>query len=336
MKPDGGVGLGDERPPLAGDDVVVTGMKAGAPHVGNYFGMIRPLVDLAETTTSYVFIADAHPATIRAAKAEREADTYRAAASLIALGLDPLRTPLYRRSDVSDVFSLAWMIACTTAVNRLVPGHKEGASPSAAGGSPTIGMISYPILMAADILSVQGTLVPIGPDHARDLEIVASLLGEFDEHYGLGLALPRAAIVTDTVLLGTDGRKMSKSLGNTVPIFGSQADVVAQIQALAGRATRARPHDPDRCPLFQLYKNLSSDEDAGEMAARYRASGITWQEVVRLTTIAFDTVFYDARARYLALLEEPTDVEEALRYGASVARRAAEDSLSGLRATVGR
>lgn len=321
--------------------VVVTGIKpTGRPHLGNYLGMIRPALSLAERHSAYVFVADAHAMTTVGDPEELAALTREVAATLLALGLEPARTALYRQSDVPEVFELAWTLACSTPKGLLNRAHayKAAVEANEQAGRPgddgvSAGLFTYPVLMAADILAVDGELVPVGRDQAQHLEVTRDITRAFNRAYGAVLVVPEAAIDSAVATVaGTDGRKMSKSYDNVLPLFGEPTEVARRVRSMVtdSRAPQ-EPKDPDTCPIYALYRHVVRQDQADELAARYRAGGVGYGEAKALLVAAFEVCFGQARLRYQSLLADKEGLDVVLADGAQRARARATNVLARVR-----
>jgi len=321
--------------------VLVTGIKpTGRVHLGNYLGMIRPALELAGTHEAYVFIADSHAMTTESDPVALSRQSRELAAGLLALGLDPGGTVLYRQSEVGTVFELGWILACSAPKGLLNRAHayKAAVEANRSAGRPAdegvnAGLFTYPVLMAADILGMGGTLVPVGADQAQHLEITRDLAVAFNRDYGRTFAVAEAVIdEAVAVIPGTDGRKMSKSYDNVIPIFGDPPEMAKLVR---GIVTDSRcpeePKDPGSCRLFALYRHLAEPEAVASLAETYLSGGIGYGEVKQLLIEVLQQRFGPARLRYLDLLEGSGELEAVLADGAEKARSRAQEIFSRVR-----
>ena len=325
--------------------VVVSGIKpTGQVHLGNYLGMIRPALRLAEGQEAYVFVADGHAMTTVDDPAVLSRRSRELAATLLALGLDPGRTILYRQSDVPDVFELAWTLACSTPKGLLNRAHayKAAVNANLAAGRPadddvSAGLFTYPVLMAADILAMAGTAVPVGADQAQHLELTRDVAEAFNRSYGPVLAVPDAVVDRDVaVISGTDGRKMSKSYDNVIPILADRAELVRLVRGIVTDSRRPEePKDPATCAVYGLYRHLVGPVEAEALARRYRQGGIGYGEAKELLIEAVDGRFSAARDRYQTLIADRDGLEATLRRGAARARARASEVLARVRTARG-
>jgi len=324
----------------------VTGVKpTGTLHLGNYLGMIRPALALAaRCDRSFYFIADYHALnTLRDAARLREL-TLDVAASLLALGLDPERTTLYRQSDVPETFELATILAAVTPKGALNRAHayKAAAAANEAAGRPAddgvnMGLFTYPVLMAADILQVEGDLVPVGRDQVQHVEIARDVADAFNAAFGATLGPPRAEVDPAVeVVPGLDGRKMSKSYGNTIPLFAGEEQrrrLVARIRT-DSRAP-AEPKDPDACLVFGLYRQFAPAAEREAMARRYREGGIGYAEAKACLATAVERALGPPGRRFQALRADEPGLHAILADGAARARHVARATLARVREAVG-
>lgn len=303
--------------PADRSNVVVAGIKAGRPHLGNYLGMIRPALDLTLDHTSFLFVADGHPADAGQPPEVTTTRVRETAAALLACGLDSRRCSLYRRSDVPPVFALAWSIECATP-NSLLP-------PVADSSSASIGTAVYPVMIAADIVAVRGTTVPVGPDQERDLDLVRSIISELNHTHDLDLPIPEPYLpVGASILPGTDGRKMSKSLANTVPFLGTIDELATAVRDMSIVRPRDLPGEPER-RLQSLAFAL-----VGPRAAE-SFEGWSSDEFVEFIIASVAVQFGDLRGRYLDLMASPDKVDTVLAEGAERASLVAEQVVEQVR-----
>jgi tryptophanyl-tRNA synthetase len=305
----------------------------GDLHLGNYFGAIRQ--HTAAQDNAYYFIANYHALTTVTDPQLLREQTLQVAATYLALGLDPERATLFRQSDIPEVTELTWILATTTSKGLLdrAVSYKDKV---AKGLVPGLGLYLYPVLMAADILSYESDVVPVGSDQVQHVEMCRDMAASFNACYGEVFKLPSYELGTPVPVPGTDGQKMSKSYGNTIPLF---ADGKALKQGVMGIITDslplAAPKDPERCTVFQLYRLFASEDEAAEMADRYRAGGYGYGSAKEALLARIEMTFGEARERYAALLQRPEQVEETLHQGAARAREVAQRVLARARAACG-
>lgn len=309
------------------ETVVVTGIKpSGSPHLGNYLGMIRPALALAERFKAVYFIADLHALTSVRDAAELRQLSYEATATWLALGLYPAKVILYRQSDLPEVAELAWILSCVTPKGLLNRAHAYKAATDAnreSGREPdhgvNAGLFSYPVLMAADILAVGAQRVPVGLDQQQHLEIARDIAESFNATFGAVLTVPQAVIAPDVATVpGIDGRKMSKSYGNVIPIFGDPAAIRGRVMRIVTDSRRPEePKDPDTCAAFALYRHFAPADELEQTRQRYYAGGIAYSEVKEALFHHLRGHFEAAQVRYQELMAEPIALDEILNDGAA-------------------
>jgi tryptophanyl-tRNA synthetase len=310
--------------------ISLSGIKpTGTPHLGNYLGMIRPALELAETYRALYFIADYHGlTTIRDGK-EFERLTYDVAAVWMALGMDPGKVIFFRQSDIPELFELTWILACFTSKGLLNRAHAYKAmvdvnlkSGRDADEGVNIGLYTYPVLMAADILLYGSHVVPVGEDQRQHIEIARDLALAFNNNYGNILEIPEAIIQENVAVIpGTDGRKMSKSYDNVIPIFAPTNQLRKRIM---GIVTDSRPpeepKDPDQCNVFNIYRHFASPEDVHAMRNLYLRGGFGYGEVKQALFEVLEKKFGPARSRYEEFVKDRAGLERMLLEGAEKAR----------------
>ena len=329
---------------------VLTGITTtGTPHLGNYVGAIRPAIaaSRAPDVESYFFMADYH-ALIKCDDPERVArSTLEIAATFIAAGLDTNRVVFYRQSDIPETPELAWLLTCVTAKGQMNRAHAYKAATDAnlAEGKDvdadiSMGLYSYPILMAADILLFNAHRVPVGKDQVQHIEMARDVAQRFNHLYGQGrelFVLPRAEVEEDVATLpGLDGRKMSKSYDNTVPLFEGGAkglkDAIARI--VTDSRLPGEPKDPGSTSLVTIHDAFATPEQRETFHTELRA-GLGWGEAKQRTVALIESHIGPMRAAYAELIAHPERVEAALQEGARKARAVARPLLDELRRAVG-
>ena len=318
---------------------------SGTPHLGNYVGSIRPAVQasLRPGVESYYFLADYH-ALIKIYEPERiQRSTLEIAASWLAAGLDPERVVFYRQSDVPEIPELTWFLTCVTGKGILNRAHAYKASVdknTAAGTDPdtdvSAGLFMYPVLMGADILMFNAHHVPVGRDQVQHIEMARDMAHSFNHRYGEHFVAPLAAIEESVATLpGLDGRKMSKSYDNTIPLFASSAQLqklIATIKTDSRAPGEAK--DTEGSALFQIYQAFASPEETAAFAQEF-AQGISWAAAKEKLFGRIDQEIAPMRARYQHLMEHPQEVEAMLLQGAIKARAVATPFMARLRQAVG-
>ncbi|ADV01073.1 tryptophan--tRNA ligase [Alicycliphilus denitrificans] len=318
---------------------------SGTPHLGNYAGMMRPAIAATREpgVENFYFLADYH-ALIKCQEPERvHRSTLEIAASWLAAGLDPERVTFYRQSDIPEIPELTWFLTCVTGKGLLNRAHayKAAQDKNAEAGREsddgvTAGLFMYPVLMAADILLFNAHRVPVGRDQIQHIEMARDMAASFNHLYGEHFTLPEAAIEDNVAtLLGLDGRKMSKSYDNTIPLFCAPAQLRKLIGSIVtdSRAP-GEPKETEGSALFQIYQAFATPEQTASMRRAY-ADGIAWGDAKQMLFECIDREIAPMRARYDDLMAHPEKVEAALRIGAERARAIARPFLQTLRAAVG-
>ena len=291
---------------------------SGELHLGNYFGAIRQHV--AAQDDAYYFIADYHALTsLRDAESLRQ-NTRHVAAAYLALGLDPERAVFFRQSDVPEVCELSWLLSNVAAMGLLERAHSY-KDKIAKGLQPKVGLFTYPILMAADILAYDSDVVPVGKDQVQHIEITRDLAIAFNALFGDTFKLPRFTLGTPELVPGLDGEKMSKSYDNAIPIFTRGKALKSLVMSIKTDSKALEdPKDPDTCTVFQIFRLFASDAERIEMAEHYRAGGYGYGHAKQALLKKIEERFSPAWTRYDELLARPTDLEDLLRVGAVKAR----------------
>jgi tryptophanyl-tRNA synthetase len=329
---------------------VLTGIKpTGAPHVGNLLGAIRPALRLAdEGLEAMYFIADYHALTTvhppEAKPEELRHMTYEVAATWLAMGLDPEKVTFYRQSDIPEILELAWIFACFTSKGWMNKAHaykdqvakKEAAGETDVDAGINVGVYTYPVLMAADIVAFDVDLVPVGKDQVQHVEIARDIAQRINSAYGKDvLVLPKAKLEENSAIVpGLDGKKMSKSYNNTIPLFAQPKQMKKVINQIV---TDSRPPEEPKEPegtIFEIYKAIASPAEIDELAARYR-SGIGWGDAKKALLDRLETEVGAARAKYDALMADTTQIDKLLLVGAEKARKTARATVDRVRAAIG-
>jgi tryptophanyl-tRNA synthetase len=325
---------------------VLTGITTtGTPHLGNYVGAIKPCIQAShdDDVQSYYFLADYHALVKNQDPDRMRQSTLEIAATWLALGLDTEKAVFYRQSDIPEILELTWIITCSTAKGLMNRAHAYKAVVQdnvAAGEDPdyaiTMGLFNYPILMAADILMFASTHVPVGKDQIQHLEMARDIAQRFNHHYGEILVLPEA--VTDehvAVLPGKDGRKMSKSYNNTIPLFLPEKQLRKAIMRIVTNSLEpGEPKDPGDSALFAIYVAFADAEQRAAMRQAFH-DGIAWGEAKQKTFELINGELAESRERYEALIAHPDRIEEILVDGATRARAFATPYLARIREAVG-
>jgi tryptophanyl-tRNA synthetase len=324
----------------------LTGIKpTGEPHVGNWLGAIKPALALASTYETYYFIADYHALNIIYDAEALRKNTLSIAATYLAFGLDPQRSVFYRQSEIPEVFELAWILACFTPkglMNRAHSYKDSVAKNLEAGKDPdhniNMGLYSYPILMAADILIFSANVVPVGADQKQHVEIARDIAGAINHTYNTGLfTLPEPRIDEHVkTIVGLDGRKMSKSYGNTIPLFLDEKPLLKRInQIVTNSQAPEEPKEPDLSSVFNLHKLLLTDDQESQVRSRYQAGGMGWGQAKKDYFETLNAQLQGPRKEYQRLMADPASLQAILAQGRDKARAQASVFLDKVRGTIG-
>jgi tryptophanyl-tRNA synthetase len=318
---------------------------SGTPHLGNYVGSIRPSVQASRRADveSFYFLADYHALIKIDEPARIQRSTLEIAASWLAAGLDPSRVTFYRQSDIPEIPELTWLLTCVTGKGLLNRAHayKAAVDKNLAAGAEAefevnTGLFMYPVLMAADIVMFNAHKVPVGRDQVQHLEMTRDMAASFNHRYGEHFTLPEVVIDDNVATLpGLDGRKMSKSYDNTIPLFAPREQLK---KLIAGIVTDSRAPGEAKAvegsALYQIYQAFASDSEAAQLRQAY-ADGIGWGEAKQLLFERIDREIAPMRATYEALMADPAKVESILLAGAEKARLLSKPFMARLRHAVG-
>ena len=324
--------------------VILTGIKpTDHPHLGNYLGAIRPGLELVDQAkTSLLFIADYHAITTVQDAKELQSYIHSVSAAWLACGLDPKKSVIYRQSDIPEIFELSWILSCFAPKGLLNRAHaykakvqeNTDAGKEDADFGVSMGLFSYPVLMAADILLFNSDIVPVGEDQVQHVEIARDIAQKFNRTYGDILHLPKAFVKTEKVIPGLDGRKMSKSYGNHIPLFLESKKLRKLVMKIVTDSSPPEaPKETKGSILFELYQEFARPEQVQELASRY-AKGIGWGEVKELLFQAIEEHFKDKSVMYNDLVSHPEKINKILADGADRARLIAAPIMARVRAAV--
>ena len=327
--------------------IVLTGITTtGTPHLGNYVGAIRPAIAASKdpSVAPFYFLADYH-ALIKCQEPERiRQSSLEIAATWLALGLDTSNAVFYRQSDVPEILELSWMLSCVASKGLLNRAHaykaavadNEQSGENDADKGISMGLFGYPVLMAADILMFNVHKVPVGRDQVQHIEMARDIAGRFNHIYGEHFILPEAVIDENgATLAGLDGRKMSKSYNNTIPLFEPEKKLRKLINKIKTNSLEpGEPKDPEGCTLFSIYKSFATPAQVADIRQRY-ADGIAWGEMKQVLFEHINEHITPARERYEALLNAPEHIELQLQEGAEKARAISVPFMQTLRKAVG-
>jgi tryptophanyl-tRNA synthetase len=327
-------------------EVSLTGIKpTGDLHIGNYFGAIKPALELAKTYDARYFIADYHALNTMKDPKELNSTIRQVAAGWLAAGLDPEKVIFYRQSSIPEVFELTTMLAAFTSKGLMNRAHaykaavqennEKGDDPDA---GVNMGLFTYPILMAADIIIFDSDIVPVGEDQVQHIEMARDMVQAINSNYGKPvLKLPRAGVQENVAVVpGLDGRKMSKSYGNTIPMFASESSLHKIIMRVVTNSQAVEePKDPDSSQIYLLYKLFATSEEQAALAARYRSGGMGWGEAKEELFRVANRELAPMRQRYDAIMADIPALDRILEEGAQKARPIAAATVNRFRQAAG-
>lgn len=326
---------------------VLTGVTpSGVPHLGNYVGAIRPAIQASMNSEveSFLFLSDYH-ALIKCHEPEKVHESTKAvAATWLACGLDPERTTFYRQTDIPEVMELNWILTCNTAKGLMNRAHayKAAVQENTEKGQEDpdhgveMGLFCYPMLMSADILMFNADKVPVGRDQIQHLEMARDIAGRFNHRYKPLFTLPEAQIDDNVeTLVGLDGRKMSKSYGNTIPLFESEKKLQKAVNKIVTNLKEpGEAKQPDESPLFDIYKAFATPAETLQFT-QMLADGLAWGEAKKILAAKINEELAEKRERFEQLNAQPSLIEDILQAGAVKARQTAKPLLEAVREAVG-
>ena len=311
---------------MSDDKIVLTGIKpTGTPHIGNYLGALKPLIEMSQNHKTIMFIADLH-----ALNAEKDAKaikqhTYEIAALMIAMGLNLENTAFFRQSDIDEIYKMSNFLMNVTPKGLMNRAHSYKAmveKNTEAGidvdAGVNMGLYTYPVLMAADILLYNSDIVPVGKDQKQHVEFARDIAGYFNNTYGETFKLPEPVIGADTgILPGLDGRKMSKSYDNTIPLFAPSTELKKKImRIITDSKTPEEPKNPDESTIFQIYKCFATKDETAAFRKRFLDGGMGYGEAKTILYEKIDSVLSTPRAEYERLMANKSEIDAILAEGA--------------------
>ena len=323
---------------------ILTGITTtGTPHIGNYLGAIKPALKLvAPDNDSYFFLADFHALIKQTNPGEIETSVKNVALAWLCSGLDPEQSYFYRQSDIPEVHELTWILNCSAAKGLLNRAHayKAIVAENTQSGSDddkaiNMGLFSYPVLMAADILLFEATHVPVGPDQAQHMEMTRDIAGKFNHAYSKILTLPEAIIQSEISVPGNDGRKMSKSYNNIIPFLSTEKALQKSIAKIVTNSLEpGEPKEHNDCSLFQLYSFFANAEQINNMKQSYK-DGIGWGDVKKDLFTIINNEILPIREKYNELNDQSDYLNDLFSDGARRVRPQAQELVGKLREAVG-
>ncbi len=320
---------------------VLTGIQStGIPHLGNILGAMQPAIELAneEKNDSFIFIADMHSYTALKDGELIKNNTYAVAAAWLAFGLDTQTSVFYRQSDIPEVTELMWYLSCHTPIPMLENAHSyKDKSAKLSKDKINVGLFSYPVLMAADILLYGADIVPVGKDQKQHLEITRDLAKSFNHRVGEVFTVPESRISEHVMTIpGIDGQKMSKSYDNTIDIFLPNKQLKKRVMSIQTDSKELEePKDPDTCNVFKLFSLLTDNDQIEEMRKNYLAGGYGYGHAKKALLDIILTKYEKPRQRYNELMADKSLIDQELAKGAQKAREVAQVTLQKIRTLSG-
>ena len=316
---------------------ILSGIQpTGQLHIGNYFAMMKPMIDFQNEHELFCFIVNYHALTSITDSSELRKNTLSAAMDFLALGMEPDKCHFWAQSDVPEVTELTWILSCHTSLGLLERSHSY-KDKVAKGIIPNCGLFSYPVLMAADILLYQAEKIPVGRDQKQHIEITRDIAERFNTVYGETFVLPEPLISDDVAIIpGIDGQKMSKSYDNAIYIFDDEKTLKKKIMRILTDSTPVEdPKDPEKCNVFALYKLFADKNQLEEMRRKYLNGGTGYGEVKKDLFGLVWEYFREARKKREMLEKNPDEIRNILKKGAEKTRRLAVITLDDVKKKIG-
>lgn len=324
---------------------ILTGIKpTGLPHIGNYFGAIKPALSYADDYNSFLFIADYHALTTFRSADDLRDHTRQIAAAWLALGVDPNKNVFYKQSDIPEIFELNWILSCFTPKGLLNRAHAYKAAVQLNMDTNkdydlniNTGVFNYPILMAADILLFNADIVPVGQDQKQHVEIARDVAESINSSCSTNLILPEPFISKTThIIPGIDGKKMSKNYNNTIPIFLPEKQLRKRCMQIVTDSTPVEdPKDPSSCNVFKLITFFKSEFEIKQLSDKYRSGGLGYGAVKQELFECIITYFKTARENYDYYVSNPKEIDLILDKGKQKAKIVASKTLADLKSSLG-
>jgi len=321
---------------------ILTGITTtGTPHIGNFIGAIRPALEMSNGyDESFFFLADYHSIIKNNKTNDIKESVKNIALAWLSCGLDPTKTIFYRQSDVPEILELTWILNCVTAKGLMNRAHAYKAAVSLNKDDPdkgiNMGLFSYPVLMAADILMFDSTHVPVGSDQNQHIEMTRDIATRFNHLYGPVLTVPESIIQDkEKVVLGLDGRKMSKSYGNVIPLLESEKTLKKSIMKIVTNSLEpGEPKDSKNCTVFDLYKNFATEQEVLAMQSAYD-EGISWGDAKEKLFLKINSQLEPIRNKHDELHQNKDYINDVLHDGAKKAKSYAIEKISQIKEVIG-
>lgn len=320
------------------DKIILTGIKpTGTPHLGNYVGALKPIIEMANENKTFIFIADLHALNTMKNPADIRTHTYEIAAMMIALGLNLDNAVLFRQSDILPIYQLSNFLMNVTPKGLMNRAHsykaiveKNTESGIDVDSGVNMGLYTYPILMAADILLYNSDIVPVGADQKQHVEFARDIAGYFNNTYGETFKMPEPVIgKTNGIIPGLDGRKMSKSYDNTIPVFANESELKKKImRIITDSKLPDEPKDPDTSTIFQLYQHFGTESEITELREKFIKGGMGYGDAKTILFEKLNSVLSGARDKYNYLMTHTDEIDKILNDGAVRANAVAEKTIA--------
>lgn len=317
--------------------ILLSGVKpTGIPHIGNYFGAMKQFVDMQDEYDSYIFLANYHALTQVNDKNKLSKSSYNLVLDYLGIGLDPEKITLFKQSSVPQVTELAWIFSCLISVPMLMQAH---AYKDAEANRETVnaGVFNYPVLMAADILIYDADIVPVGKDQRQHVEYAREIARKFNSTFGKTFIVPKEFVIENVETVpGTDGQKMSKSYGNTIPLFGTDKEIEKAVMSIVTDSRGVDdPKDPEKCNIFAMHKLVISKNQLEELREKYKKGEIGYGDSKKILLENLLSYFAPMKERRKKYEKDPELVAKILRDGGEKAQERAEAKMKIVREKVG-
>ncbi len=315
----------------------LSGVKpTGRPHLGNYFGAMKQFVEMQDEYHMHVFIAEYHALTTMHNGAELRDSIYNLVLDYLAIGLDPEKVTLYKQSDIPELTELTWIFNCLVTVPWLERAHAF-KDRTAKGIEASVGLFDYPVLMASDILMPDSEIVPVGKDQIQHVEMTREIARKFNNIYGETFTEPQEHIVEDVAIVpGTDGQKMSKSYGNTIPLFGTDKEIKKAIMGIVTDSKLpAEPKNPDECNVFALHKLITPSDQRAEIRKGYEEGGLGYGDSKKMLLENYLAFIEPMREKRKYFEDNPGIVRQILDEGKSKIQKITQTKMKEVREKVG-